>query len=271
MEKDDLITRKDLFYWLIFSIGLIIILISNEYNKDTNIVNYVGFAGTLISIILAVVAIIYSFFQNHTYSNINNQLNNTSENLVKLVGLLNSTSIDYHKKNEEIINNYDNFSKALHQMIGEKLEITQKELFEISSKLSEMKTQSPVGTEQQKKPTFKFEKHDLEQMLKYTSIIGKFLILGIKLLEKNKLKFKRTDFFDHVFGNSSTYAYGYYVALRSFGIFSVITDENDIDEITFVNEDIKELVNESIEKMEVKSEYNYRDLIYSFIKDLKKK
>lgn len=57
------ITKKDILYWLlIFCLG-IISLLTYQYRASSEVISHWGFAGTIVSIILAVVAIGFTLFQ----------------------------------------------------------------------------------------------------------------------------------------------------------------------------------------------------------------
>lgn len=79
MKEEHIYTKKDIkiinLKWIIFIIVLLIILlISTKVGNNADIVNYVGFAGTISSIILAIVAIIYSYYQSSLNTDSTNRL-----------------------------------------------------------------------------------------------------------------------------------------------------------------------------------------------------
>jgi hypothetical protein len=65
---------KDYNYWIFILVLLLIGLSTSKLGNDSAILNYVSFAGTITSILLAVVAIIYSFFQNFSNASLNQKL-----------------------------------------------------------------------------------------------------------------------------------------------------------------------------------------------------
>ncbi|MFZ3170664.1 MAG: hypothetical protein WA118_01540 [Carboxydocellales bacterium] len=58
------IDKKDLIYWLIILGATIIVTLTVKVADNATTVNYFGFAGTITSIILAAIAIVYSIFQS---------------------------------------------------------------------------------------------------------------------------------------------------------------------------------------------------------------
>lgn len=99
------------------------------YSNDNNVLNYISFAGTIVSIILAIIAIVYSFvqtvFQQSSSSNISNQV----DKLISVVDQINdskniiNTSIDHLKRTSEkldaAIENQSNINKEV-QTISKK-------------------------------------------------------------------------------------------------------------------------------------------------------
>ncbi|AKP75272.1 hypothetical protein AS52_00251 [Priestia megaterium Q3] len=84
--------KRDFFYIVGFLIITIIFIISGRLPHEADIVDYVGFAGTIVSILLAVVAIIYSFYQSSTYENVNSKLDNSAHKIEKATQELSDVS-----------------------------------------------------------------------------------------------------------------------------------------------------------------------------------
>ena len=79
---------------------------SSQVMSGSEVINYFSFAGTIVSIILAVLAIIYSFYQSFT------QQNNV-DLISREVGKLKKTSKDINKSSENISNAADVLPKIL--------------------------------------------------------------------------------------------------------------------------------------------------------------
>ncbi len=77
-----IITKRDLAYWFIIITIFCVFWVSSYLYKDAVLVEYISFSGTIVSIILAIVAIIFSYFQNFTSTNTADNLLKTSEKLV---------------------------------------------------------------------------------------------------------------------------------------------------------------------------------------------
>lgn len=61
--------KKDLGYWILILALVIIMLLTTKLGDNSDVISYVGFGGTIASILLAIVALIYSFFQTAASGN----------------------------------------------------------------------------------------------------------------------------------------------------------------------------------------------------------
>ncbi|MEI7013452.1 hypothetical protein [Leptospira licerasiae] len=109
--KFDYITKKDLTYWLIVISILLVQSMTIRFGSNDKLLDYLGFASTLISIVLSLLAIIYTFFQNFYQSSTVENLNKTSFDIRESAASLNSVS--------EIIRKS---SQALHDGIDDRME-----------------------------------------------------------------------------------------------------------------------------------------------------
>ncbi|MBA9029456.1 hypothetical protein [Peribacillus huizhouensis] len=82
--KKEKITKKDLGYWILILIGLICIILTLKLSDNASAVDYIGFAATLTSLLLSVVAIIYSFYQNSTYTSTSEKLESSANKIKKI-------------------------------------------------------------------------------------------------------------------------------------------------------------------------------------------
>ncbi len=80
-DKTNLITKKDYFYWLTFLILFIVLWTSIDLSAMDDFSTYISFAGTVTSIILGVVAIIYSYFQGYDSARNLDSLEKTSQKI----------------------------------------------------------------------------------------------------------------------------------------------------------------------------------------------
>lgn len=69
-----IITKKDMAYWLAIILLFTIFWVSSYLYEDIDTVSYISFSGTIVSIFLGIVAIIYSFFQTFDNSSTKGEL-----------------------------------------------------------------------------------------------------------------------------------------------------------------------------------------------------
>jgi uncharacterized membrane protein YciS (DUF1049 family) len=84
---------------IIILVAIIVFLITHKYGSDNEIVSHVGFAGTLISIILAVIAIIYTFYQSSMYQSSTMKLDQSAE---KIKELTNKIELNINTLSEDV-------------------------------------------------------------------------------------------------------------------------------------------------------------------------
>ena len=84
-------TSKDYKYWLIGMVILVIYFSTKSLGGNTELVEFVAFSGAIVSILLAVIAIIYSYQQTNqsskNYTNTQVLLNRISEHVSGIVDL----------------------------------------------------------------------------------------------------------------------------------------------------------------------------------------
>lgn len=87
LRKDELslnwIEKKDLLYWLIIICLGTISIFTFKYREASEVINHWGFAGTIISIILAVLAIIYTYYQSATTLDSTKRLERSAKKVTK--------------------------------------------------------------------------------------------------------------------------------------------------------------------------------------------
>ncbi|TGM88715.1 hypothetical protein [Leptospira licerasiae] len=101
-----MVTKKDLVYWIIILIIILVHKATTDSLENLQLINYIGFSGTLVSIILALVAIIYSFYQSYQNTTI-------TTNLTKLNGKLKGSVYSLREIADEIKLNTENVYKKI--------------------------------------------------------------------------------------------------------------------------------------------------------------
>ncbi|MDH5163931.1 hypothetical protein [Heyndrickxia oleronia] len=90
--KSNFPTKKDMAYWILILILFIIGSFTFYYGSKKDVISHIGFAGTIVSILLAVIAIIYSFYQSSTYENVNYKLDNSAQKIKNATDKLSNVS-----------------------------------------------------------------------------------------------------------------------------------------------------------------------------------
>lgn len=97
-----LIEKKDILYWLLISCLGTIALITFRYKDANEVISHWSFAGTIVSIILAVIAIGFTLFQTLSSNLSSEKIAESAEIIYKASEELNSSELS---KSSEIINN----------------------------------------------------------------------------------------------------------------------------------------------------------------------
>jgi hypothetical protein len=80
-EKSKFPDKKDMWYWILILILFIIGSFTYYYGSNKNVISHIGFGGTIVSILLALIAIIYSFYQSSTYENAIHKLDSSAKKI----------------------------------------------------------------------------------------------------------------------------------------------------------------------------------------------
>ncbi|MCW7493026.1 hypothetical protein ND861_11720 [Leptospira sp. 2 VSF19] len=86
-----IIERKDLVYVTLLMLLLNLILFTKDFYQNPKIFEAIGFLSSVISIVLSILAIIYTFFQNFHSSSAIEEINNSSKNLADISIKINET------------------------------------------------------------------------------------------------------------------------------------------------------------------------------------
>lgn len=134
--SEDLVTKKDYFYWITGLCIFIILWISTDLYKDKDFSQYLSFAGTVTSILLGLVAIVYSYFQNYDSARSRDSLENTSKKLDDITVSLES-SVREVKDLSENLNTINELVNILSKKVGELNEELADLKHNMNSKLNE--------------------------------------------------------------------------------------------------------------------------------------
>ncbi|EOP13225.1 hypothetical protein ICS_01389 [Bacillus cereus BAG2O-3] len=102
-ELHEWVEKKDLAYWLIIIILFAVSTYTYKYSTNENVIAHWGFAGTIVSIILAIIAIVYTFFDNFTSKSSHQKLEESADKIKDITKKLDSNNlVDSSNKIEEI-------------------------------------------------------------------------------------------------------------------------------------------------------------------------
>jgi hypothetical protein len=79
--KKHIIKKRDLYWCIAFLISIIVAIFTVKLGDNKNVVDYFGFAGTIVGIILAVAALIYAFYQNYAYQSSTSKLEEAAQKI----------------------------------------------------------------------------------------------------------------------------------------------------------------------------------------------
>ncbi|WP_299463716.1 hypothetical protein [Mucilaginibacter sp.] len=213
---------------------IIISLLTFNYAPNTQLSNYVSFAATISSLILAILAIIQGFFSNNSLSDTVNNLNNSSTQIVNNANKL-----------EEIIQGFDDRLKDIPDAIkqlGDKIETS-------NTFLTPSSSSEPVKSE--------FSEAFYLHFKETTSSIGALLLYFSIKSFKNKKPFS-IEGLDQIMRTNSTdiqsYCYGNIIALNSLSVITVkITRNPNLEfSVSYINEVFLDFENFLITKEEFK-------------------
>lgn len=117
------IQRKDLVYFIIILVIVNLLVISAKVSNNLELINYFSFAGTLISIILAVIAIIYSFLQNSVQTNSTIKLLSSIDKIEEVTNELKKVG-----DLESLILHLENLISDSNSIVAEGLEYTRNDI-----------------------------------------------------------------------------------------------------------------------------------------------
>ncbi|MED1284417.1 hypothetical protein [Bacillus mycoides] len=102
-ELHEWVEKKDLAYWLIIIILFAVSTYTYKYSSNDDVITHWGFAGTIVSIILAIIAIVYTFFDNFTSKSSHQKLEESADRIKDITKKLDSNNlVDSSNKIEEI-------------------------------------------------------------------------------------------------------------------------------------------------------------------------
>jgi len=224
MEKKELKIHG--FYIISILIAIIICLAAFQMGDNEKMIEYISFAATISSILLAVIAIIYSFYSNSAMSQSLGSLDSISREVIKNTLQMTEATENLKSKIEEI----PTFLKP----IEDKADLTNSRLEQLSKNTS---VSTPINIDKQVKMNY----------LSNSSFLGlKALYTAVLSYQKSK-PFKFSDISNLSINNTEMYLYAYYISTAAFGLIRHTVNDNEFT-ITNIDQIIIENIKDTIYK-----------------------
>jgi hypothetical protein len=212
-----------------YIIGLLILsilgLITVKWYNIPDLVDYITFALTLSTLVLSVLAIIYTLFSNNRFSESIGVMNNISKEILDSSKKLGAITDDLSIKIEEIpehLKSVEEKTERTHQL------------------LESWRDKEEVIIEEVKTKEENSINCLVDNFLAYSSFNGRCLLYACLLSYKQKKSFIIKDFLDSV-----DYSYGYFVASSAMELFDYSITENVIS-ITKMNPELEKKIKDVI-------------------------
>lgn len=200
------------FYILSILFAIIIILVSVKWAAIPDLVDYIAFALTLSSLLLAVLAIIYSLLSNENLNKVMHNLNASSS-------ALKETSREISEGNRTLLQEIKLIPAAI-EAVDNNITSTRGMLESIS--VSKDKA-LPIG---EIEPTGTISSEFVEAFLKNSSILGLYAIYSVSLSHQTKTAFTIREIsviLDEQEKNNG-YLLSYHIATKAMGLFTTEYD-----------------------------------------------
>jgi len=195
-------------YILSILITIIILLVTVQWGQITKLVEYITFALTVTSIVLAVLAISYAVYSNTSFIQIVATLNSASQKVSEVSSIITEATNELEKKVASIPEKIE--------ALGEQLTLTHSAVIEIAERA---KTQQPaVSVKTSDSPQ---KVRTAEQFLEYCSAQG---LVGIYALSRAYSQNKPLSLMEldkKLSGITPNYIYGHSAAMVAAGFFGI--------------------------------------------------
>lgn len=135
-SKLKLFTKKDFAYWVIFLMEIIVFLLVWRWDSEQHLANQISLVGSVFSILLALVAIGYTFFQTQSSSHENKVILNTLMKVNDEINKLESINDSLRNINKDLVH-FKNESSSYQEKTDQNLS-TLRESLEDKSWIDEL-------------------------------------------------------------------------------------------------------------------------------------
>lgn len=113
---DSKIIKIHFVYIIFILVSIIVVLSTKNFGNNKELVNYISFAGTIASILLAIVSIIYAFYSNNQLSQTLGKLDNTSQSLNDSSQKVKDISEQLSSEVQKLTNTIDSIPNSIESM-----------------------------------------------------------------------------------------------------------------------------------------------------------
>jgi hypothetical protein len=228
--KENGINKLHFLYIVGILIAIIICLLTIDFGNNQNLLEYLSFALTVTSLFLSLLAIIYAYYSNSSFSETISTLNKSSNDIA------------YNSKNlEEITKQLDIKFEKLPQLIKaieEKVDIT-------NAFLADQYERNNIAPNAQ--PDENLPQTFIDKFFVYSSTMGLYALYAAYLSHKNKITFTLKALNDVSDLLVVDYTMGFLTSASSFGVFSR-ADYSETWTITGFNNEIGQRIKDTVYK-----------------------
>jgi hypothetical protein len=229
MQNDNSKTKIHFFYVCFILISVIVLLIAYKWTAQPNFTEYLSNAATSTSLVLAVLAIIYSYIQNDSLSKTTgmvseaaNETRNATLEISSLIDSVKSINKSSQEREDLITNSVSSFK---HQaLLLDETALKIKEIYEVTSKipqdfknLKDHFQNSRVGNINNNALISEDISNKMgTEFVNRASPAGHLLLYACYLSHINKKSFKLIDISEKIIAND--YLYGFFIGIMSTGV-----------------------------------------------------
>ncbi len=225
------------FYIILGLVSIIIFLVVIEWTEKEELVKYISFASTIASLLLALLAIVYAYLSNFSFT--------------KNITLINEVSTDLKRNSDSLTR----ISESIEEDFISTLQGMDKKLFDLPQKISEISNLAAQDTHKgsKEKKEVKEEKKnnpqiDIDLFLRISSWNGLVISYACVLAYLSKKAFNIDDFGSKFDFTQTEYFYGFLVAIHSCDLISYTISKRLIN-VTSVNKELSEKIKEAMLNM----------------------
>jgi len=234
---------------------IIIILSTIKFTSNTDLIKYISFASTIASLLLALLAIVYAYLSNSTFS--------------KNVNLINEVSNELKSNSRNLSNISDSIGEEI-----KKLPLTiqgvDKKVDKIPELIKELSKGEPFIMDEKRKDIENKETCTISDFLDNSSFNGLYALYAINIVYEKKIAFNLGDLYRSLGRLSIDYEWGFLVATGAMGIIDFKTSKN-IWTIAYVCDEINKNIKTKLfdKGKKIQNDLAKLDIEYNFEDDIK--